>query len=618
MSPRLEAAITADGRIACTLLAGGITPLADPVLGLSLMAPGEVVAGGKFVASTGGFLKLRLDGVLSDGAPLRFTLAYRGYRAVNRAWLPQGVFLDTPEGPVAVQGPPAGAALAQPGGPVVAPPAGLGLVPPPQSWQPQLGQMQLSALAVPQDAAFADRLGAADALALRIGQPPLIAADGVPVQIVEDSALPAEAYRLTLAGSVEIRAGGPAGAFHAAMSLIFLRAVHRRTGLPRGVIEDAPRFAWRGQHLDCARHFFRPVTITRLLDLMALLKMNRFHWHFADDEAFRLEVDCAPEIWRETAMRGEGRPIPGVFGGGAGPTGGHYTKAAARDILAHADALGIEVLPEIEVPAHALCLTRVRPGLREPGDTGCEVSVQGYRGNVVNPALPATWDFLLPLAAEVADLFPFRHLHIGGDELPPGTWQGAPAVAALSRRLRFTEPRDVQGYTMHRLAAALRDHGVTPCAWEEAALGCQGGIGHDAVLFSWTGQGPGVAAARRGHPVVMCPAQHVYLDMAHTGDTRDWGAAWAAFVDLGDTVDWDPVPADAPEIAHNILGVQGAFWAEFTTEDAQIEPMLAPRMLGVASRAWSPPGRPDRAEIDALARGAAPVFDAMGWSRYQV
>lgn len=166
---------------------------------------------------------------------------------------------------------------------------------------------------------------------------------------------------------------------------------------------------------------------------------------------------------------------------------------------------------------------------------------------------------------------------------------------------------------MARLAGTLTARGIRTAAWEEAAKGANGGIGHGALLFSWTGQGPGVAAARAGHDVVMCPAQHVYLDLAHTGDPADWGASWAGFVALEDTIDWDPVPADAPDIADRVVGVQGTFWSEFTTSDDQLEPMLAPRILGVATKAWDRGNSRDGARLRALAGAYRGVFDAMGW-----
>lgn len=185
---------------------------------------------------------------------------------------------------------------------------------------------------------------------------------------------------------------------------------------------------------------------------------------------------------------------------------------------------------------------------------------------------------------EISALFPFNHLHLGCDELPPDTWMSSPRARALMAEHGLKTTQDLQGWTIAKLAAYAASKGQRPAAWEEAAQGANGGIGNNAILFSWTGQGAGIDAARAGYDVVMTPAQHVYLDMAHTDDPDDWGASWAAFVDLPDTITWDPVPD--PEITERIIGVQGAFWSEFTTEDSQMWPMLMPRMLGVSMMAW--------------------------------
>jgi hexosaminidase len=175
----------------------------------------------------------------------------------------------------------------------------------------------------------------------------------------------------------------------------------------------------------------------------------------------------------------------------------------------------------------------------------------------------------------------------------------------------------VQGWMMAQLAAPLAARGIRPAAWEEAARGGQGGIGHDALLFSWSGQGPGISAARAGYDVVMCPAQNVYFDMAHTGDPDDWGAQWAAFVSLEETVNWRVIPEGAEDVAHKIVGVEGAYWSEFTTEDRQMEPMIAPRILGLAAKAWEVAEVTDGLALRALSGPYGAFFDAIGWVRHR-
>jgi hexosaminidase len=555
---------------------------------------------------------------LSPGQPHEITLAYRGdFIPSNRAWLPMGSYLRLAGGRT-VELPPLPRGVAPADWPEVPPFDGLRLIPRPDRWEPAEGSLQAQrfaprSLAANGEGHAGEALEAASALGERTGLGPLLDAGGVELSLETDAALPGEAYRLTIApDGVTLAASDRAGVFHGAVTLLNLRLTHEGA-LPCGTIHDAPRFGWRGQHLDCARHFFEMRSLLRLLDLMALLKLNRFHWHFADDEAFRLEVDCAPELWQKTAFRGEGMAIPGVHGGGI-RAGGSYSKADVASLLARARELGIEVLPEIEVPAHGFALNIARHGLRDPADNGGEVSVHGYLGNTINPAMPGTWELLGPLMEEVAGLFPIGILHLGCDELPPGTWDGSPAAAALKAREGLTSRDDLQGWMMERLAADLAARGIRPAAWEEAAKGANGGIGHGALLFSWTGQGPGVAAARAGHDVVMCPAQHVYLDMAHSADPADWGASWAAFVNLEEVVNWRPVPEGAEDIAPRVVGVQGTFWSEFTCADAELEPMLAPRILGVATKAWDRQDSLDGPGLRRLAGHYGALFEAMGWT----
>jgi hexosaminidase len=422
-----------------------------------------------------------------------------------------------------------------------------------------------------------DAFGAVAALAERRG---LSFAGEAVLQFIHNK-LAGDAYVITITTEgVSIEAGDYGGRFYACITLLTLL---QHGPLQCGVIKDAPRFGWRGQHLDTARHYYQPETILDLLDLMALLKLNRFHWHFADDEAFRIELESLPELWQQTRMCGEAELLPALFAGST-RAGGSYDKATVRDVIEHANQLNIEILPEIEAPAHALALTHVFPDTRDPADNGAEMSVQGYVANTMNPAMPQTWEVLEKIVAEVADLFPFNHLHLGCDELAEGAWMGSPKARTLMQQEGLSTTDDLQGWMMHRLGQIAMDQGQRPAAWEEAAKGGNGGLGHDAILFSWTGQGPGLEAARNGYDVVMTPAQHVYLDMAHSDDPDDWGASWAAFIGLVDTVNWTPVPD--PELAEKIIGVQGTFWSEFTTQDWQIWPMLLPRMLGVAAMAW--------------------------------
>ena len=603
------AARIAEAEILCEI--GSDTAIPAPVFCCSLMTVAQVVSGGTLVRRVAGYLEVALPDIPAGGS-VAFVLAHDNpaYTPKNRAWLPLGGYLRTKAGPVALPLLENGVRFKSAPPRVVPEFAGLKLIPQPTHWRPAQGSVAATDFCC-DDANFL----AVAKLAERVGLAKLVAQTGLPVDITNDASLAEGAYVLDIADrGVFVAASGDSGRFSAAITLLNLRETCDGR-LPCGTISDGPRFGWRGQHLDCARHFFGVETILRLLDLMALLKLNRFHWHFSDDEAFRLEVECAPQIWQQTAFRGEGQLVPGVFGGGI-KSGGSYSRADVAMVLARAKALNIEVMPEIEVSAHAFALNLAQQGMRDPGDNGGEVSVQGYGQNVLNPAMPATWALLEPLAREVASLFPLGILHLGCDELPPEAWSGSPGVKALMAEHGLENRDDVQGWLMARLAGYLAAHGIRSAAWEEAAKGRNGGLGHDALLFSWTGQGAGIAAARAGYDVVMCPAQHVYFDMAHSANPGDWGAAWAGTIALEDVMNWQPVPKGAEDVAHKIVGVEGCFWSEFTTKDAEIEPMLAPRILGLANKAWDRNDALDGPGLRALAQEYGPLFDRIGWQRH--
>ena len=567
-----------------------ITPdrdLVAPVFCFSGMAPMTATLGGQRVGGLGSFTEIALPD-LKAGEPHDVTIVYtHGYRPANRAWMPLGPYLRIRSGLISLTVKDLGCrAHALPN---LGEFEGLAVVPQPSEWEPSVGVCTLPQQQT-ESTCEDDALCAVSALAQRRGLRWFDDGQGV---TVEHADLPPDAYVLCIThDAITLRAGDYGGRIYGGITLLQLLQVG---DIPCGTITDAPRFDWRGQHLDTARHFYQPQTILDLLDLMALLKLNRFHWHFADDEAFRLQIDCYPELWQKTEICGEGHLLPALFAG-AIEAGGSYSKVDVAAIITHAKSLNIEVLPEIEVPAHAIALTHVFPDLRDPADNGAEVSVQGYLGNAVNPAMPKTWEVLEAIAAEVGALFPFGHLHLGCDELPEGTWMGSPKARALMETEGLDTTDDLQGWMMERLARIVAQNGQRPCAWEEAAKGSNGGIGNGAILFSWTGQGAGVAAAKQGYEIVMTPGQNVYLDMAHSDDADDWGASWAAFIPLSETVNWDPVPD--PSITDRVIGVQGTFWSEFTTSDEQMWPMVLPRMAGVSVMAW----QEDRIEEDAFLR----------------
>ncbi|KZL05427.1 Beta-hexosaminidase [Pseudovibrio axinellae] len=621
----LETWIGVDRHVHCILSAKCDVPLTNYTLCFSMLAPCEVVAGTSVVKTVAGYSELRFENdVLGTGQALGFALKYRGNMTPsNRSWLPKGAYLRTDTGTIL---------------PVHIAPRGLDetyttklpqrdpdmtsqslmLVPEPESWKPVGGHTNVSAgFQLDKSWEEADHIDCADAVEALAGRNnigPFVSRAGVPLQLSHKEALAHDAYELLISErGVKLHTGGSAGTFYGCISLLNLKLLYDGV-IPCGYISDSPRFEWRGQHLDCARHYYDPDKLLHLLDLMALLKLNRFHWHFCDDEAFRLEVESYPELWQNSGMRGEGRLVPGIYGAADGPQGGTYSLVFAKHLVEHAKAMFIEVMPEVEVPAHSWAVLQIYPDLRDIDDQSNETSIHGYQNNTINPALPQTWTYLETLLKEVAGIFPFAHLHLGCDERPPDAWRKSPAVERLKADQNLETQDDVQGWMMEKLGAYTRSLGVRPAAWQEAAKGANAGINNDAILFSWTQQGPGLEAARLGYCVVMTPAAHAYWDIAPSGNLNEIGANWAGITSLADSVNWDPVPENEPELEGTIIGAQGCLWSEAVLQDANMETMMVPRILGIAEVTWATrSNKPDAARIEEKAACFSKLFGAIGW-----
>ena len=291
---------------------------------------------------------------------------------------------------------------------------------------------------------------------------------GVALEIQLDSDLGSEAYQLNISDStVVIKASDRAGVHNALVSLWQI-AVLNRDSVPCLQIDDAPRFEWRGQHLDTARVYYTVGEIKTFINHMSLYKLNKFHWHLVDDEAWRMEVKAYPQLCAEISSRGHGQLIEPQYGSGAQTSGGYYTHQQMRDIVDYAAVRNVEVIPEIDIPGHCYALLKLLPELCEAQDQSAYQSVQGYRNNCLNPALPATYRFLESVFKEVAQIFPSQYVHIGTDERPQGSWQKSPKIAALMAEHGFSSTEQVQSYFLNKVQRMLAHLGKKTAAWEEA------------------------------------------------------------------------------------------------------------------------------------------------------
>jgi hexosaminidase len=405
-----------------------------------------------------------------------------------------------------------------------------------------------------------------------------------------------EAYRLDVNGDgINLRAAAEAGLLMGIQTLRQLlpadiyspEVVSGVTwAFPGVVIEDAPRFGWRGGMLDVSRHFFDAATVKRYIDLLAMHKLNRFHWHLTDDQGWRIEIKRYPKLtgigaWRkETIIGHPQRALPHRYDGQ--PHGGFYTQDEIRDVVAYAARRGIAIIPEIEMPGHAQAAIAAYPELGNR-DTPLEVgTIWGIIENVFN-AEETTIEFLQNVLREVLELFPSVYIHVGGDECPKTQWNNSPKAQARMRELNLPDADALQSYFIRRMDTFLNAQGRVLVGWDEIL---EGGLAENAVVMSWRGETGGIAAAKAGHDVVMAPWDTTYfiLDQleSHQSDTT------MGVTTLEKVYGYEPIPAGlTADEAKHVLGAQGQLWTEYMPTIEKSEFMAFPRMCALAEGVWT-------------------------------
>ena len=394
--------------------------------------------------------------------------------------------------------------------------------------------------------------------------------------------------------------------------------------LPNAVTEDWPDFQYRGLMIDVARNFLTPKQLGRVIDLMARYGLNTLHFHFTDDEAWRLEIPGLPELTSLGSRRGytadSSEFLPQIFAGDGNPdtpgttANGHFTRREFIDMLRYADSKGIRVVPEVESPGHARAAIyamekRFRDTgddtfrLIDPADTSKYSSAQAFHDDVMNPAIPGPVNFMTYVASELQKMYreaglKMPALHIGGDEVAMGAWRGSPLAQAYMKEHGITNERDLHLVYVRQLLDNLREMGIPVSGWQEIA------VGHDdeynnAVrpnVFSvncWStlGRNGSVTekSTRGGYPTVLSNVNHYYLDMMYSNHPYERGLNWGGTVDEFDALHGYPrqlCPVD-DEAFKNVIGVSGHVFGETLRSDSMLESFLLPKMLGLAERAWN-------------------------------
>ena len=430
------------------------------------------------------------------------------------------------------------------------------------------------------------------------------------------SRLGAEGYVLDIHPSrIVARAPELAGLFYAIQTMrqllppeIFREApvADVKWTLPSVAIEDYPRFQWRGAHLDAGRHFMPKEFVKKYIDLLALHKLNTFHWHLTDDQGWRLEIKQYPKLtqvgaWRKETLVGRYRnnipPADMRFDGT--PHGGFYTQDDAREIVGYAKARYITVVPEIEMPGHAVAAISAYPELGVTGDPMEVATRWGVFSDIFN-AEPSTVQFLQNVLSEVIAIFPGRYVHIGGDEADKTKWKASPRIQARIKELGVADEHELQSWFIRQMDSFLTAHKRRLVGWDEIL---EGGLAENAVVMSWRGTKGGIAAARADHDVVMTPTSNTYFDYYQSKDQTREPIAIGGFLPLETVYAFEPVPADLePQYAKHILGAQGQVWTEYMPQPKKVEYMAFPRLTALAEVVWTPKERRDYASfLDRLA-----------------
>jgi hexosaminidase len=410
-----------------------------------------------------------------------------------------------------------------------------------------------------------------------------------------NAGMPTERYVINAKPhGVFIDYGDGAGAFYAVQTLFHLLpteiyAQERQKGIdwtvPCCSIDDAPRFKYRGMHLDVCLHYFDFEFLKRYIDIMAAHKVNRFHWHLTEDQGWRIEIKKYPLLTEKGQWRKEtvvGSLFSGVYDGI--PHGGYYTQEQVKELVQYAAERYVTIIPEIELPGHALaaiaCYPELSCGLEDHYETATKWGVFKQ----VYCTKESTFKFLEDVFDEVFELFPSELIHIGGDECPKASWKACPHCQSMIKKLGLKDEFELQSYFVTRMEKYINSKGRQIIGWDEIL---QGGLAPNAKVMSWLGEEGGIKAAQQHHEVVMSPHQKYYLDYWQA-DPYTEPLAMGGPTTLKMMYDYEPVPdVLTSQEARYIIGVEGCVWTEYMPTPERVEYMAWPRMCAIAETGWT-------------------------------
>ncbi len=404
-----------------------------------------------------------------------------------------------------------------------------------------------------------------------------------------------EAYRLFISETnIKIQSSTKKGAFYAIQTLRQLlpecfengSCINKEFAIKALTVLDAPRFSYRGMHLDVGRHFFSVSAIKKYIDMLAMLKMNTFHWHLTEDQGWRIEIKKYPRLteigsYREETLIGHYNDQPHQFDGQR--YGGFYTQEEIKEVVAFATSRNITIIPEIEMPGHSQAAIAAYPEL---GCSGEEVKVATKWGVFEEVYCPnqKTFAFLENVLDEVVDLFPGKYIHIGGDEAPKTKWKSCNHCQQLIKEKGLKDERGLQSYFIAKMEKYINSKGKQIIGWDEIL---EGGLAPNATVMFWRGTDGAVQAAKEGHDLILSPTSNCYFDY-YQSDNENEPLAIGGFLPLEKVYNFNPIPEGMnPSEEKHVLGAQGNVWTEYMPTYEKVEYMAFPRAVALSEVVWT-------------------------------
>ena len=444
--------------------------------------------------------------------------------------------------------------------------------------------------------------------------------------------LPAEAYKLNVSKKqVRIEASRPAGFYYALQTLkqLMPRNVmagvatsdHSQWSLPSVEIEDAPRFEWRGFMLDEGRHFFGKDEIKRVIDMMAIYKMNRFHWHLTEDQGWRIEIKKYPKLTETGAWRNSKVLAYGDVKPDGERYGGFYTQKDIKEIVAYAKKKFIEIIPEIDIPGHSQAAVAAYPEFLacDPENKHEVCLQQGISTDVINVANPKAMQFAKEVIDELTELFPFNYIHLGGDECPTNKWQKNDECKKLLSEIGSSNFRDLQIYFYKQLkdyiATKPADQQRQLIFWNEVLHGNTSILGNDITIMAWIGANAAAKqAAKQGMNTILSPQIPYYINRKQSKLPTDPMSQGHGTETVEAVYNYQPLKDVDAALQPYYKGVQANFWTEWVTEPSVLEYLMLPRLAAVAEAGWTPQEKRNYEDFKERIRKDAELYDLKGWN----